>query len=249
MHVRSHRLPLALMALLISSLGGRKYALGTVNHTAAFPFQDCEVEIATLRDAVKSKEAEVASAEERCVHLVRLGEQRHQEIKTLEAQLVGVQDRAKDMLLSQGAEISRANIHVSELLAQMERIVSGDAASIASSIEADVSATTNGKHNGENGKHSAADDIVVPPVPLPRSSSQFLVSVPVTSSTTETSSDFPASESLQNLSRAIAQRQKSENGPESVESNGSSSLPSLVDRINEVQSLVERFSKMHQPTT
>ena len=57
------------------------------------PFQDCEVEISDLKNAVSGKEAEVAAAEERCTHLVRLGEQRNQEIKTLQAQLVGVQAR------------------------------------------------------------------------------------------------------------------------------------------------------------
>ena len=45
-----------------------------------------------MKDAVSGKEAEVGAAEERCTHLVRLGEQRNQEIKTLQAQLVGVQE-------------------------------------------------------------------------------------------------------------------------------------------------------------
>lgn len=62
----------------------------------------------TMAEALKDSEAEIASlkgkvgeTEERCGHLVRLGEQRHQEILALEAQLQGVEDRAKEMLLSQ----------------------------------------------------------------------------------------------------------------------------------------------------
>ena len=55
-----------------------------------------------------------------------------------------------------------------------------------------------------------------------------------------------AEESLRNLSAAITQRQQSENGPESFESTGSS-LPSLVDRISDVQGLVEKYRRMqHQ---
>ena len=64
---------------------------GVFKSAATFAFQDCEVEISDLKNAVSGKEAEVAAAEERCTHLVRLGEQRNQEIKTLQAQLVGVQ--------------------------------------------------------------------------------------------------------------------------------------------------------------
>ena len=67
---------------------------------SAATFQDCEVEISDLKDAVSGKETEVAAAEERCTHLVRLGEQRNQEIKTLQAQLVGVQECTYFMILT-----------------------------------------------------------------------------------------------------------------------------------------------------
>ena len=83
--------------------------------TLAETLKDCEGEIAGLNDKLCQRDADVAGLEERCSHLVRLGEQRHQEVLALQAQLLGVQDRAKDMLLAQGAEISRASIHVNEL--------------------------------------------------------------------------------------------------------------------------------------
>ena len=69
-----------------------------------------------------------------------------------------------------------------------------------------------------------------------------------TTTTPSVSTAFPmtaAEESLHNLSAAITQRQQSENGPESIESTGSS-LPSLVDRISDAQSLVEKYRKMQQ---
>ena len=68
-----------------------------------------------LTDLVQTKNVQIQSAEERCGHLVRLGEQRHQEIRTLEAQLTGIQDSAKQMILSQGAEISRASVAITHL--------------------------------------------------------------------------------------------------------------------------------------
>ncbi|XP_040579727.2 uncharacterized protein [Lepeophtheirus salmonis] len=82
--------------------------------------KESETDILEMKQKFIDKERELASAEERCQHLVRLGEQRHQEILTLETQLNGVQEKAKEMILSQGAEISRASIAFSQLSAKLE---------------------------------------------------------------------------------------------------------------------------------
>ena len=81
-----------------------------------------QAEKITLTEALKESEQEtlelkkkVDSAEERCGQVVRLSEQRHQEILALEAQLTGVEDRAKEMLLAQDAEISESIRHITEL--------------------------------------------------------------------------------------------------------------------------------------
>ena len=63
-----------------------------------------------MKNAVSGKEAEVAAAEERCTHLVRLGEQRNQEIKTLQAQLVGVQ--ASNLLAIDSVEILSIDLNL-----------------------------------------------------------------------------------------------------------------------------------------
>ena len=62
--------------------------------TLAEALREAEAEI----DSLKSK---VATSEEQCGHLVRLGEQRHQEILSLETQLKAMEDKAKEMLLAQ----------------------------------------------------------------------------------------------------------------------------------------------------
>ena len=57
-----------------------------------------------LREAeaeVEVLKTKVATSEEQCGHLVRLGEQRHQEILSLETQLKAMEDKAKEMLLAQ----------------------------------------------------------------------------------------------------------------------------------------------------
>eukprot|EP00096_Caligus_rogercresseyi_P013150 TRINITY_DN5823_c0_g1_i3.p1 TRINITY_DN5823_c0_g1~~TRINITY_DN5823_c0_g1_i3.p1 ORF type:complete len:895 (-),score=333.63 TRINITY_DN5823_c0_g1_i3:1083-3767(-) len=90
--------------------------------TLAEDFKEREVEISALNDRLSAKESERGVAEERCLHLVRLGEQRHQEVLTLEAQLNTVQEKAKEMILSQGAEISRASIAFAQLSAKLEAL-------------------------------------------------------------------------------------------------------------------------------
>ena len=72
----------------------------------------------TLAEALREAESEVVSlkakvsnSEEQCGHLVRLGEQRHQEILALETQLKAMEDKAKEMLL---AQVRKTLIHVFE---------------------------------------------------------------------------------------------------------------------------------------
>ncbi|CAM6054119.1 unnamed protein product [Sphagnum tenellum] len=102
---------------------------------------------------------------------------------------------------------------------------------------------------------STADDTTYPPYAnFPRSHSQFLVPAaasddPYGMMTSSSQSDnfnggvgMHMSESLQNLSKAITHRQKSETGQESLASS-SASLPSLVDRINDVQILIDKYMK------
>ena len=63
--------------------------------------KDAENEIETLKETITAKDNEVKEAEERCGHLVRLGERRHQELLTSTQQLKAFSDMAKSMLISQ----------------------------------------------------------------------------------------------------------------------------------------------------
>ena len=67
--------------------------------------KDAENEIETLKETIQAKENDVKEAEERCGHLVRLGERRHQELLTSTQQLKAFSDMAKSMLLSQVKKI------------------------------------------------------------------------------------------------------------------------------------------------
>ena len=251
--------------------------------TLAETLKDCEAEIAGLKAKLVQKDVDISGVEERCGHLVRLGEQRHQEVMALEAELTRTQEKAKEMLLAQGAEISRANIHVSELYLQLEKLIqdsvgfpfplastsgpnsdimvqsvpnnksfrtTGETAAFPGSSCEDSSSLANSEPGVSKYDHSQLPSLEK----LPRSDSQFLVSVPNDLNSMSKSMFGPStnngnsgviSESLQNLSNAITQRQKSENGPDSLESSNSS-LPSLVDKISDVQGLIEKYIKIRQ---
>ena len=63
--------------------------------------KDAETEIEKLKEVFAVKENEVKEVEERCGHLVRLGEQRHQELLTSKQQLKSFSEMAKSMLIAQ----------------------------------------------------------------------------------------------------------------------------------------------------
>ena len=196
--------------------------------TLAETLKDCESEIKGLKDELARKEAENLSVEERCGRLVRLNEQRRQENLTLEAQVNGVQDKAKEMLLAQGAEISRAHIQMAELCSKLEQIGgfesqqqqqqqqqqrNGDESNNGLPVSASVNNSVDSTQNAAVDEQQQIDSLT---------------------------SDPELKESLGNLSRAIAQRQISEN----CHINGGldkESLPSLGDRVGDVSNLVEKI--------
>ena len=152
------------------------------------------------------------------------------------------------MLLSQGAEISRANIHVSELYAQLVNDTASSLSSVESEVELDErKISVNGKDEVSTDAKPPVENGVRNAKTCPKIANLMSEAVNGVNSTTAIlpSGMTPAEESLHNLSAAITQRQQSENGPDSIESTGSS-LPSLVDRISDAQSLVEKYRKMQQ---
>ena len=63
--------------------------------------KDTEGEVERLKEALKGKDVEVKEAENRCGHLVRIGEQRHQELLTCQQQLTSFSSMAKNLPINQ----------------------------------------------------------------------------------------------------------------------------------------------------
>lgn len=95
-------------------------------YTLAETLKDCESEMSELKSEIDHKNSEILEVEERCGHLVRLGEQRNQEIKMLQVQLKGLEERAKSTILAQGAELSTTHVILTELLSRLRSEYPGD---------------------------------------------------------------------------------------------------------------------------
>jgi len=216
--------------------------------TLAEALREAETEIESL----KSK---VASSEEQCGHLVRLGEQRHQEILSLETQLKAMEDKAKEMLLAQGAEISRSTILIAELSWKIEDAFKANFPAAFEALEgseaiappplpaSDPPAVVNGANGHLPESHLTVDH----------------VSVDTTNGHSNDSKDDPSAigsacdASLLSLSNAIQRRVSVEKSLReavsiSTSANGSTlkdpkSAASLVDRIAQVNRLVDFFSE------
>merc|ERR1719186_1959162 len=85
--------------------------------------RDSEVEVRRLNEELEAREVIVRQLEEQAGHLVRRSEVRNQELGAARAELVGMKERAREMLLAQGAELSRACVAVSQLVHRLENIL------------------------------------------------------------------------------------------------------------------------------
>jgi predicted nucleic acid-binding Zn-ribbon protein len=217
----------------------------------------------TLNEALKESEQEVEdlknkinSAEERCGQVVRLSEQRNQEILALEAQLEGVEDRAKEMLLSQDSEISQSVTQIAELGSKIEEYLIllyptkyNSEYSVSNEINTtkDIDCIAPGGNVTFAPKDiSSNDDILINGI---KSTSDCTNPLPYESNmkdnklneTVNTMNGINGDVSLQNLSNAIKHRKKISENNSSPGSCSHRSKSSLLSTISKVNNLVKKL--------
>jgi len=69
---------------------------------------DAEVDIKSLKNIVERKDDELSQSEEQCRHLVRLSEQRHQQILYITTAMNTLEKKAKDVILNQALIIEKS---------------------------------------------------------------------------------------------------------------------------------------------
>lgn len=210
--------------------------------TLAEALKEAEQEIKKVEGEVKNRENTVKQMEEQAGLLVRRTEQRSQELGCAKAEIAGVKERAREMLLAQGAELSRASVAISSLTSRLEHLVGVEGA------------TWEENSNSDKSEESASDPAVNIDLHA-RRSSQFLVT-PTESldkgdllsefsramMTTSTGSDqlglLSDNSSLHTLATTIQERQQLEGQGRSV---GNITVPGLTEQLSQVEQLVAKL--------
>ena len=78
-----------------------KEFLHVENQALSETLADAEQENAHLKDVIEAKNAQLDKSEDQCRHLVRINEQRHQQILYVTAAMEAVQTKAKDIIIRQ----------------------------------------------------------------------------------------------------------------------------------------------------
>jgi len=210
--------------------------------TLAEALKESEQEVKRMESEVKSRDNTIRQMEEQAGLLVRRTEQKSQELGCAKAEIAGVKDRAREMLLAQGAELSRASVAISSLTSRLEQLVGVEGA------------TWEENSNSDKSEESASDPAVNIDLNA-RRSSQFLVT-PTESfdkgellsefsramMTTSTGSDqlglLSDNTSLHNLATTIQERQQLEGQGRSV---GNITVPGLTEQLSQVEQLVAKL--------
>jgi len=136
--------------------------------------RDSEVEVRRLTEEMEQREVIVRQLEEQAGHLVRRSELRNQELQSARAELSGMKERAREMLLAQGAELSRACVAVSQLVNRLENVIGDRSNNDVVDME-----SADGDSDRSEGSESVSELVGVPEsmadFNTKRRSSQFLV--------------------------------------------------------------------------
>lgn len=85
--------------------------------------KESENEVGAIRDDLSRKTSELEKQQEEVRHLVRVNEQRRQELIGMQAKLCGLENRSKDLLCQQGTAVSDASCALADLCARLENLV------------------------------------------------------------------------------------------------------------------------------
>merc|ERR1719509_83287 len=123
---------------------------------------------------MEQREVIVRQLEEQAGHLVRRSELRNQELQSARAELSGMKERAREMFLAQGAELSRACVSVSQLVNRLENVIGDRSNNDVVDME-----SADGDSDRSEGSESVSELVGVPEsmadFNTKRRSSQFLV--------------------------------------------------------------------------
>merc|ERR1712223_1607051 len=222
-----------------------------------------QAEKITLNEALKESEQEVEdlkkkvnSAEERCGQVVRLREQRHQEALALEAQLNGVEERAKEMILAQDKEISQSTLNITEIEAKLKDFflilypaIYKTEYSLSNGI--DSNQIIDSTPTLENGSSALNDELfpnsdILTPDQMNSSYDNCIRNGNIGDDDISIPSKVNGDVSLQNLSNAIKNRKKISESNSSPGSCSQKSKSSLLSSISKVDGIIKKLLEINR---
>ena len=206
-----------------------------------------QAEKATLQEALKEAEAEVQrlnaelstkenagkEMEEQAGLLVRRAEQAKQEALSARAETQGVKERAREMLLAQGAELSRASLYICSLQQRMETLLGVEGEEVSSDPPSEESSDPAARLDLAARRSS---QFLVTPTEGLMDREELLSEFGKAMMVTSTGSEGFAEPSLSSLASAIQSREEAE-----TVSNGETpppappGVPGLVEQLGQVK--------------
>uniref|UniRef100_A0A336KT81 CSON014742 protein n=1 Tax=Culicoides sonorensis TaxID=179676 RepID=A0A336KT81_CULSO len=85
--------------------------------------KESENEVSAIREELAQKTTDLEKQQEEVRHLVRVNEQRRQELIGMQAKLCGLENRSKDLLCQQSTAVSDASCALADLSARLDNLV------------------------------------------------------------------------------------------------------------------------------
>jgi len=96
--------------------------LHTENLALTETLADAEIENERLKEIIEKKDIELSNSEEQCRHLVRVNEQRHQEVLSAKTKAKSLETKAKNMILQQALAVEKVISYLTEKPLQAKEI-------------------------------------------------------------------------------------------------------------------------------
>ena len=192
-----------------------------------------EQEVRRLQEQVRGLEGKVGTMEDHAKAAAKHLETKHCELAAVRSEVGAVKERAREMLLGQGAELSRASVAIMALTHRLETLVRGDSGDSGEDTEPDSC--------GEPTPAPMDMSTLASSQQLVRRSSQFLITP---------STDMDKTELLSEFSRAMMttstgsgdMKQLLSSSCDQLEAAGGA-VPGLTEQINNIEELVARLAQ------
>ncbi|XP_023330721.1 early endosome antigen 1 [Eurytemora carolleeae] len=224
-----------------------KLFLKAEKNTLADALRESEAEVRRLRGELSGREDVVRRLEEQNSLLVRRAEQRSQELQSARSELTSLKERAREMLLAQGAELSRASLAVSQIYSKLDLYFPGSQCEMEDDEENSSSdSRSEGLELGlelglEKGRRSS--QFLVTPTENLDTLSDFSRAMMSASTGSDTLGDNGTS--ISSLALAIADRKHSESHGQI----GAEHVPSLADQVYQLDLVISKILSTQQQSS